>query len=71
MRNYKHYNRYEKESKVFAAAALLVMLALIVLIIMQICGLFDEPLWKPTVEYPMVNQNISWEQSYHGGAWNE
>ena len=21
--------------------------------------------------YPMANAHISWEQTYHGGAWNE
>ena len=68
MRNYKHYNRHEKESKVFAAAALLVMMALIVLLVLQLCGMFDEPLWQPAVEYPMVNTNVSWVQTWAFGG---
>lgn len=27
--------------------------------------------WEPEEAYPMVNAHISWEQTYHGGAWNE
>ena len=26
---------------------------------------------KPDAVYPMANAHISWEQTYHGGAWNE
>ena len=26
---------------------------------------------KPDAFYPMANAHISWEQTFHGGAWNE
>lgn len=26
---------------------------------------------KPDMTFPMTNVNISWEQTFHGGAWNE
>ena len=26
---------------------------------------------KPDVSYPMTNANISWEQTFHSGAWSE
>lgn len=26
---------------------------------------------KPDVSYPMTNINISWEQTFHSGAWSE
>ena len=26
---------------------------------------------KPDVSYPMANVNISWEQTFHSGAWSE
>ena len=26
---------------------------------------------KPDTVYPMANAHISWEQTFHGGAWNE
>ena len=60
MRNYKHDIKREKESKVFAVFALIVLLMLVALCVLQLCGMFDEPLWKPAVEYPMVNQHITW-----------
>ena len=27
--------------------------------------------WEPDISSPMTNVNISWEQSYHYGAWGE
>ena len=68
MRNYKHYIKREKESKVFAVFALIVLLMMVVLIILQLCGMFDEPLLKPAVEYPMVNTNVSWVQTWAFGG---
>ena len=58
MRNYKQYIKREKESKVFAVFALIVLLMLVALCVLQLCGMFDEPLWKPA--YPMANQHIEW-----------
>ena len=26
--------------------------------------------WQPEGSYPMVNANISWQQTFHSGAWN-
>ncbi len=37
-----------------------IVLALIALMVLSICGVFDEPEWKPVAEYPLVNQKISW-----------
>ena len=68
MRNYKHYIKREKESKVFAVFALIVLLMLVALIILQLCGMFDEPLWKPNISYPMVNTNVSWQQTWAFGG---
>ena len=69
VRNYKHYIKRDKESKVFAAVACLIVLALIAMIILQLCGMFDEPLWKPDMEFPLANANVSWLQSFHGGVF--
>lgn len=68
MRNYKHYNKRDKESKVFAAVCMFAMLLLIALCVLQLCGMFDEPMWKPAAEYPMVNTNISWQQTWAFGG---
>ena len=71
MRNYKHYNRFEKESKGFCIVALIVMILLICLCVLQLLGMFDEPLWQPNVSYPMVNTNVSWMQTPHFGSWSD
>lgn len=31
----------------------------------------DKKVLKPDKVYPMANAHISWEQTFHGGAWNE
>lgn len=71
MKSYKKYNTYEKERKVFALVMLIILLALIALAVLTACGVFDEAVWKPDVSYPMANTNISWEQTYHPGAWKQ
>lgn len=70
MKSYKHYIKFEKESKFLAAAAFMALLLGIALIVLQLCGMFDEPLWQPDVEFPMVNTNVSWSQTYHPGPWS-
>ena len=69
MKNYKHYIKREKESKVFTVIACLLVLALIVLVVLQFCGIGTDPMWEPDVSYPLVNTHVSWEQSFHGGAF--
>jgi len=66
MRNYKHYNRREKESKAFTAVVVFIGLVIVVFYILTKCGMFDEPLWKPDVEIPMVNAMVDWEQNNYG-----
>ena len=31
----------------------------------------DRKAVKPDAVYPITNAHISWEQTLHGGAWNE
>ena len=54
------YSTKQKEMKVFAAVMVLIMVALIVMMVLTICGVFDEPAWKPVAEYPIANQHITW-----------
>lgn len=63
------YTRHDNESKVFAVVALFVLLCLLALVILQVCGVFDEPLWRPVAEYPMANAHISWQQTFRAGAF--
>jgi hypothetical protein len=68
MRNYKHYIKRDKESKVFAIVSLVVLLIIIAWFALDSAGMFDEPLWKPTAEYPLVNANVSWVQTWAFGG---
>ena len=68
MKNYKHYIKREKESKVFAIVSLVVLLIIIAWFALDCAGMFDEPMWKPTVEYPIVNTNVSWVQTWAFGG---
>ena len=69
MRNYKNYIRKNRGSKAFAVVALIVIMILIAMIVMEVCGMFEEPLWKPDVEFPIVNTHVSWMQTWYGGAF--
>ena len=68
MKNYKHYIKREKESKVFAIVSLVVLLIIIAWFALDCAGMFDEPMWKPTAEYPLVNANVSWRQTWAFGG---
>lgn len=47
-----------------------ILLAIIIGIIWNVME-EDSRAMKPDMTYPMTNVNISWEQTFHGGAWNE
>ena len=68
MKSYKHYNRYEAQSKTPTAIAIVLALIAIIGWVLMLCGMFDEPLWKPDIEIPMVNTNVSWEQTNYPGG---
>ena len=69
MRNYKHYTKHDAESKAYTVVAVIVLLGLIVFFVLTMMGMFDEPLWKPDGSFPIVNANVSWRQTFHGGAF--
>ena len=69
MRNYKHYIKYEKESKVFAAVLAFILLIMIAVFILAVIGIFETAMWKPDVEYPMVNTHVEWMPKLIGGAF--
>ena len=47
-----------------------ILLAIIIGIIWNVIE-EDSRAVKPDMTFPMTNVNISWEQTFHGGAWNE
>ena len=69
MRNYKNYIKREPESKVLTFVIALIVLGLLVFTVLTLTGMFDEPLWKPDISYPMVNTHVSWMQTWYGGAF--
>ena len=69
MRNYKNYIRKNRGSKAFAVVALIVIMILIAMIVLEVCGMFEEPLWKPDISYPMANKHVEWMPKLIGGAF--
>ena len=63
-----NYNTTDKEKKVFVVIMAFIVLMILALIVLELCGMFDEPLWKPDAVFPMANANVSWLQSFYGGA---
>ena len=62
---------FKKESRIFALVMLLIVVLIMTVGILDICGVFDkpeEPIWKPSVIYPMANAHISWLPTYYPGA---
>ena len=53
------YIKWEKKSKVIDIALIIILLALIALVIMDLCGVFDPPVWVPVAEYPFINQHVT------------
>ena len=67
----KQYD-FQKERKIFALVMFIVLALIMLAGVLEVYGVFrnqEEPEWKPTVIYPMVNANISWKQSFHPGGW--
>ncbi len=55
------YSTKRNENKVFTGVMVIILLALIVMIVLEISGVFSQPVWKPTEEYPIANMHIIWE----------
>ena len=65
----KKYSTIEKERKVFAVVMAIICLLLITWMVLEICGVFDGPVWKPDEAIPMANAHISWEQTFYPGGF--
>ena len=47
-----------------------ILLAIVIGLVWNALEANNQPqTWQTS--YPMANAHISWEQTYHGGAWNE
>ena len=62
------YTRKERGGQIICI--LLILLAIVIGLIWNAVEI-DRQSVKPDVVYPITNAQISWEQTFHGGAWNE
>ena len=66
----KDYSTDKKERKVFTITMTAILLMIIAWGVMEIRGINEKAEeWPQVTSYPMANAKISWEQTYHGGAW--
>lgn len=65
MNSTKNYITSEIKKRVLMFIALLILAAMIALNVAV-----PEPVLEPDSVHPIVNTRISWEQSYHAGAWS-
>jgi hypothetical protein len=65
MNNHKNYITSELKKRVPMFIALLILAGMIVLNVAV-----PEPKPEPDSVHPFVNTRISWEQTFHAGAWS-
>ena len=65
----RKYIREEGKNKGFLVALAIVLMMLVIWYALEVCGVFDMPVWKPGEAIPIANANISWEQTFYPGSW--
>ena len=61
-----------KWNKLIAIIMMIIVLGLLVVFTVEVVKLFYPPVtWEATEVYPMANAHITWDQTYHSGAWSE
>ena len=68
-KNHKYIITKEGKGQIIFIVVLLIAIA--IGLIWTVLEGMPEYRWEPDVSYPMANANISWEQTYHSGAWSE
>ena len=66
MNSTKNYITSEIKKRVLMFIALLILAAMIALNVAV-----PEPVLEPDSVHPFVNTRISWEQTFHSGAWSD
>ena len=66
MNSTKNYITSEIKKRVLMFIALLILAAMIALNVAV-----PEPVLEPDSVHPFVNTRISWEQTFHAGAWSD
>ncbi len=68
----KSQNKYiRKETKGQIIFIVLIILAVLIGLLWNALEREPEYNWEPATSFPIANAQISWEQTFHGGAWNE
>ena len=70
MNNYRKYTTKKHERKVFATVMAVIVIILLGWLVYEVCDVLNAPV-RPDTEHPLVNSNISWEQTWHKGAWSD
>ena len=63
----KHYSTRDREKAIFTAIC--GVIAIILAVWMSIAAMKEADRIKPDVEYPMVNQGITWEGAGYSGIY--
>lgn len=60
------YSTFDRKRKVIAAVSLIILIMAVAAVL-----IFEARNTKPAWDdsYPIVNANISWDQTYYGGIW--
>lgn len=66
-KNQKHY--IKKETKGQIIFVLMILMAIMIGLIWNL--LEAEPVTKPDVMYEIANAEISWDQTFYAGGWND
>lgn len=61
----------KKETKGQIIFVIMIILAIVIGLLWNYLESGEAEGQKPDAVYPMANAHITWEQTYHGGAWNE
>lgn len=69
MKSYK--NKYIKKEQKGQILFIICILIAIAIGLIWSAAEEDKKVLTPDKVYPMANAHISWEQTFHGGAWNE
>ena len=73
-KNHKYYNTEYKDNQSLSLVLLIIFFVLFIGGILLASGAIETQergKYTPDVSYPMTNVNISWEQTFHSGAWSE
>lgn len=67
MKSYRHYIKESTKKKYLAFVIIALLGAVLLYAVMEYA--MTPPHYEPDIYIPLPNSNVSWEQSFHPGAW--